>query len=97
MTPFADIVLLSFNSATAIVIQVLYAIFFFNEVFICKFDLPALFLIILGSIMIILTANFSLVQYDVDSLKHHLASVQSSAFFAFTVILVNLTFYLVKR
>ena len=57
MTPFADIVLLSFNSATAIVIQIILAIVFLNEVFICKYDLPALALIISGSICIILTAR----------------------------------------
>ena len=59
VTPFVDIVVLSFNSATAILIQVFMAIFFLNEVFICKYDLTALFLIILGSSCLILTANFS--------------------------------------
>lgn len=58
-TPFADIVLLSFNSASAILFQIVLALFFLNEVFICKFDLPALLLIMLGSTCIILTANFS--------------------------------------
>ena len=62
-TPFADIVLLSFNSATAILFQVFLALCFLNEVLICRYDLPGLFLIISGSACIILTANFS----DVES------------------------------
>lgn len=96
ITPFADIVLLSFNSATAIIIQVLFALIFLNEVFICKYDLPALILIIFGSSLIILAANFAMVDYTVAILKTHLCSVKSIAFFTFTVCLLYTTIYIVK-
>lgn len=96
MTPFADIVLLSFNSATAIIIQVLMALVFLNEVFICKYDLPALVLIIFGSSLIILSANFAMVDYDVAILKTNLCSVKSLAFFAFTLCLLYTTIHIVN-
>ena len=96
MTPFADIVLLSFNSATAIIVQVLMALIFLNEVFICKYDLPALILIIFGSSLIILAANFTMVDYSVALLKTYLFSVKSIVFFAFTLCLLYATFYFVN-
>ena len=58
VSPFADIVLLSFNAAMAIPIQMILAILFLKEIFIWRYDIPALFFIILGSGFIILTANF---------------------------------------
>ena len=75
MTPFADMVLLSFNAATAILFQVVLARVFLKEVLVWKYDLPALTLIILGSTCIILTANFSEAELTVESLKNDLTSI----------------------
>ena len=97
VTPFADIVLLSFNSATAILFQVVLALIFLNEVFICKYDLPALFLIILGSCLLILTANFSEVPNTVEELKHKLSSIKSICFFSFVFLLLNVTICVLKQ
>ena len=96
-TPFADIVLLSFNSATAILIQVVIALCFLNEVFICRYDLPALLLIIIGSICIILTANFNEVPSSVDSHKENLTSIKTISYGCLVLILLNITFFSVKR
>ena len=95
-TPFADIVLLSFNSATAIIIQVLLGVFALNEVFICRYDLPALTLIIIGSIFIILTANFSDVVTSVSIHKENLTSIKTLVYFILIFILLNVTFIFVK-
>lgn len=97
MTPFVDIVVLSFNSATAIVIQVFMAIFVLNEVFICKFDLTALFLIILGSACLILTANFNEQAYTTEVLKKDLVTPKALCYFVLVFLIVNLTFYVLKR
>ena len=97
MTAFADIVLLSFNAATAIVFQVLLSIIFLNEVFVCRYDLPAMTLIIAGSSCIILTANFSDLPLSVEILKDHLSSAKSIGFYAFTFTLLNLAFIAKRR
>lgn len=72
------------------------ALVFLNEVFICKYDLPALVLIIFGSSLIILSANFAMVDYDVAILKTNLYSVKSIAFFAFTLCLLYTTIHIVN-
>lgn len=72
------------------------ALVFLNEVFICKYDLPALVLIIFGSSLIILSANFAMVDYDVAILKTNLCSVKSLAFFAFTLCLLYTTIHIVN-
>lgn len=95
-TPFADIVLLSFNSATAIVIQVFIATCFLNEVIICRYDLPALFLIIIGSVFIILTANFDEVPSSVASHKEDLTSIKTILYGCLVFVLLNITFFTVK-
>ena len=73
------------------------ALVFLNEVFICKYDLPALILIIFGSSLIILTANFAMVDYSVELLKDNLCSFKSIIFFAFTLLLLYTTFILVRK
>ena len=95
-TPFANIVLLSFNSSTAIIVQIFIALLFLNEVFICKFDLPALFLIILGSSLIVLTANFTDTTLSVQELKESLTQLKSIIYLAFVFCLLNCTFWVVK-
>ena len=97
MTPFADIVLLSFNSATAIIIQVALSMLLLKEVFVCKYDLPALFLIILGSSLIILTANFSEVPKTVKMLKADLSDLRSIVFFACVFLLLSVTYFMLKK
>ena len=97
MTAFADIVLLSFNATTAILFQLLLSIIFLKEVIIWRFDIPALTLIICGSSCIILTANFSDLELTVQMMKDHLTSGKSIAFYVFTFILINASFYLIRK
>ena len=93
ISPFADIVLLSANSATAIIVQVIMALVFLNEVFICKYDLPALFLILLGSFLIIYTANFTERELSVSTIKENFVSFKSITFFGFSFCLINIIFW----
>ena len=97
VAPFVDIVLLTFNSATAIIFQIFLAIIFLNEVFICKYDMPALFLIILGTVCIILTANFDDHVSSVAVHKENLSDVRSMCFFVCVGVLLYLTFCILNR
>ena len=97
VTPFADVVLLSFNSASAIVINVLLAIIVLNEVFICRYDLPALTLIIAGSACIVMTANFSDRVSNVAVHKENLTSLRSVCFYSCVGLVFYLTVCLFKR
>ena len=97
MTAFADIVLLSFNATTAIIFQVILSIIFLKEVLIWRYDLPALTLIICGSSCILLSANFSDLPLTVAMMKDHLTSGKSIAFYAFTFVLINASFFIVRR
>lgn len=97
VTPYADIVLLSFNAALAILIQVLMAIVFLKEVVVCKYDIPAITLILIGSSCIILTANFSEDDLTASKIKESLSSVKSIGYFAFTLLLINVTFFVKNR
>ena len=52
--PLVDMVLLSANTAVAILVSELFSITLLGEVFICKYDLPAITLIVTGTILTIL-------------------------------------------
>ena len=55
--PYCDMTLLSANSTLAIIVNLMLSVWLFNEVFICKYDVPAMLLIIGGSAFIVLLAN----------------------------------------
>ena len=55
--PFADMVLLTCNSATAILVSSGLAICLLGEKFVWKYDLTALFLYIIGGTLTIVQAN----------------------------------------
>ena len=55
--PYADLTLLSANSSMAIVLNIFLSITLFDEKFLCRYDLPAILLIISGSITIVLVSN----------------------------------------
>ena len=89
--PFVDIVLLTANSGTAIVVQVLFAIFFLKEALICKYDIPGLALILLGSGCIIASANFATVVYTNELFRELLESLKSISYFTTVLIVVVMT------
>ena len=97
MTPFADITLLTFNTAMAVPMQMFLAILFLREVFIFRYDVPALILILSGSTWIILTANFTEVDLTVDILKSHLTSVKAIIFLVFVFTLMIITHFVEKK
>ena len=64
--PFADLVLLTATSSLAIVFGVLLAIFMLEEVFVCRYDMTALILIMVGCILTIAQSNFQEHIYTAD-------------------------------
>ena len=97
MTPFADITLLSFNTALSVPMQMVLAIIFLREVFIWRYDVPALILILSGSAWIILTANFTEVDLTVEILKSHLSSIKAIIFLVSVFTLMIITHFIEKR
>ena len=62
--PFADMVLLSCNTATAIISSSLFAICFLGEKFNWKYDFIALALIVVGNTLTVLQTNKEAIERD---------------------------------
>ena len=97
VTPFADLVAMSFNASLAIVIQVCLAVFCLKEVFVVRYDLTAIILILIGSSCIILTANFSEVVIKMKHIRKLLTSPKSMVYYSFTVVMIIGAFVLLNR
>lgn len=97
VTPFADMVLLSFNAAFAIIIQIVLAIVFLKEVCSVKYDVTAIILIMIGSACIILTANFQEVELKMSDIMECLTSAKSITYYAFMILLISVTFMVLNR
>ena len=95
MLPFADLVLLASNSATAIVTSAIFSICLLGEKFMWKYDLTALFLIILGNTLTIIQSNKLKDERDIDEITNLFESTQTLVFFIFSLFLYSYTGYLI--
>ena len=84
-------------SSSAIVIQVCLAVFCLKEVFVVRYDLTAIILILIGSSCIILTANFSKVVIKMKHIRKLLTSPKSMVYYSFTVVMIIGAFVLLNR
>ena len=66
--PFADMTLLTANSASAIIVSAGLAMCCLNEVFFWKYDLPAILLLLTGSATIILQSDTTDKSYDSEQI-----------------------------
>ena len=87
--PYADITLLSCNSATAIVANMLLSIYILKEKFIAGYDLIALFLITAGCFSIVLTVNTEQVSYEPADIIRILVSTPTLIYLFCCVILIT--------
>ena len=55
--PFCDLVLMSSSSAAAIMFGVILSVFWLNETFVWRYDMTAVLVIILGSVLTVLQSN----------------------------------------
>lgn len=81
--PSADLVLLSANTATAILVNGLLAIYFLGEKFIFRYDLVAWFLIIAGNVLILLRSSKVERSYSPEEIVQILSSTKVIVFFSF--------------
>ena len=80
MLKYLDLTLIAANSVTAIVSATVFSTQILGEVFICRYDLPALLLISAGCITIVLNANTSQTEYSAEDVKDLLKSPRTLSF-----------------
>ena len=85
--PFADLVLLASNSATAIIASSVIAICVLGEKFIWKYDLTALFLIILGNTLTIVQSNKVKDDRKINELLAQVENGPAAGFLCFQICL----------
>ena len=78
--PFVDLVILSTGAALAICCSVILAVFYLEEKFFCRYDLPAMTCLLGGSLMIILLSDYSKVNYTADMVKDLIWSTSFATF-----------------
>jgi len=78
LLPFADVTLFTTTCAIAILFNMFLSIKFLNEKFVCKYDITAVILIAIGSILTIFQMNTTILfEYDRVLIKKLLLSTKS--------------------
>ena len=90
--PFGDLVLLSTTNMFAIIISITLSVIFLNEKFIWQYDMPAFFLMGLGSFTIIILSNKEDKTYTTELAKRLLTSWKSIVSVVVFFSLLILTF-----
>ena len=89
--PYADMTLLAANSPIAIIANSMCSIWLFGEKFLWKYDLPAIVMIISGSISIVMLANTQQAHYDGQALLDLISEPKAILFFCFVAALIIIT------
>ena len=95
--PFGDLVLLSTTNMFAIIISISLSVVFLNEKFIWQYDMPAFFLMGLGSFTIIVLSNKEDKTYTTELAKRLLTSWKSIVSVIVFFTLLILTFVFLQR
>ena len=72
--PFCDLVVLSTETALAIIMNNLLAVWYLDEKIVWKYDGPAIFLIIFGGLLIVTLSNYDEKTYTPDDVRRLLSS-----------------------
>lgn len=100
LLPYADMTLLSANSSIAILANLFLSMWLFNEKFIMRYDLPALILIIGGTLCIILLANKQQEKYEGQALIDLIGETKAIIFFIIVglfIIITHCVVYLFRK
>ena len=89
-------VLLTCNSATAILVSSGLAICLLGEKFVWKYDLTALVLYIIGGTLTIVQANRQKTERTPEEIRELLSSPASITFYAFAAVLLLVTCFIVR-
>lgn len=84
--PFCDLVVLSTDTAQAILFSNLLSVLYLKEKFLWRFDGPAMFLIVIGSIIIVSLSNYNESVYTPDDIIALLTSTVSITSFASAIV-----------
>ena len=99
VVPFADMVLLSANTAFSVIFTEMWAICFLKEKAVWKYDIPACVLIVGGSLTIVLSANYDELTYTkerVIELLHCSYAITGYVMYAFLTLSVILVLMKMK-
>ena len=89
--PFCDLVLMSSSSAAAIIFGVILSVFWLNEPFVWQYDMTAILVILLGSVLTVLQSNKIDQLYTLPQLHALTHSVASIVYLSTLLLLLTLT------
>ena len=95
--PYADLVLFTISSSLAVVFGVFLAIVMLNEKFVCRYDLTAMILILIGSGLIVLQSNFSEYSYTAEQVKQLLIGYKALGFLLISFCIFSVTCFNFKK
>jgi hypothetical protein len=84
--PYADLVLLSSSSATAIIFGIVLSVYMLGEKFDMKHDLPGVLLTCTGCILTVMNANTVEQNYTLDELKNLLLTPKAALYIFLTFL-----------
>lgn len=84
--PYADLVLLSSSSATAIIFGIILSVYILGEKFDMKYDLPGVLLTCTGCILTVMNANTVEQNYTLDELKTLLLTPKATLYILLTFL-----------
>lgn len=93
---YLDLTLISANAANSIVAAQILSTRILGEVFILKYDLPALIFICLGCVLLVLNANTEQSTYTAQDVRDLLSSTRTICFFAISFFLTLLSFCILQ-
>ena len=95
--PFADLILLSNACSIAVIVSTLLAIKFLGEKFIWQYDLPALFMICVGSMLTIRQSNLRSESIDYEMAVQMIFSFRTASIILIVIIFAPFTLFVRRR
>ena len=86
--PFIDLTLISCNSATAIIANIVLSVKILDEKFVWQYDLTAMFFIIAGTMSIIFQANLEQKSFTGEEISELLFSIRTLIYLVLSLIFV---------
>ena len=83
--PFADLTLIACNSSSAVLMNVFISAKYLGEKFVPRYDITAMMLVFLGTLVIILLSNKEQQVFTTPDLLELLTSVKSIVYFSLTL------------
>lgn len=85
--PFCDLTLIACNSSSAVIMNVFISVKFLGEKFKPRYDVTAMTLVFLGTLIIVLLSNKEQQTFTVDRILNLMSTIGSITYFSITLIL----------